>query len=745
MYPILFFLSCEEPVEIRTLSYSFLNADTVIEVQSIPVGYSDEYKATFRAVNEYGSSIASEELVLYTVGASSQILEMSTDAFGYARPVVEPGLPVSLADSGEDFYPYLQPKNQALHLPQITPLDAQPDLVERGTGGFILSFGSQLHWQSVQMGVPSYSVLEADGEILGLWSRHLDGDGVLDAVVWTENTVFLMRGVPQGGMSWGGGISFDDRVVAVSASDLNGDRIFDLAVGVTSDTDSIVAIFHSNGNWGYSEGEHMLQPYPLEAMVAEDENRDGRADVSLIDENTGYVRRYTYDSAGWAGGLPSIIEPDQFIAPKGSHMPPMIDLNADGRNDLLIVGPEGSNTQDLVFFIIQESFVIFRQQYASFLAEYADIDNNGSTDILTFTTDGLRYLWYGTDTGEFTANTFTGFGDKRPFSVLDGDNDDITDVVFFGEQLVLQPGSWSDEGAWRISPTVWTSYESRFTEDFFVGDFDEDGVVEVVGFIMTGVEVKIETSELTLGTDENLLTSVDVYPFAGDLSDGLDFAQCGSDIVALTRRSEGGGDFVYEIRRFNVVNNDLNRRASRGLSGELRMDCTIVNDQTYMVVGTGADWRLLRDDMSEIDSGSSGNWVDIAVGDIDNAGSLDVRGCDVEGCRIDMADLDGDGLDEIIVNSGDITVEGWGVTATLSQQGTHRIDDVDGDGVFEILVHNEQGLWIFRGSAGGVLPPFGVQINTDTSLPAHFIDINGDGVRSPVVLRDNGKIAHPKQ
>ena len=54
--------------------------------------------------------------------------------------------------------------------------------------------------------------------------------------------------------------------------------------GLSTDTDSIVAIFHSDGNWGYVEGEHMLQPYPLEAMVAEDENRDGRADVSVIDE-----------------------------------------------------------------------------------------------------------------------------------------------------------------------------------------------------------------------------------------------------------------------------------------------------------------------------------------------------------------------------------------------------------------------------------------------------------------------------
>ena len=175
------------------------------------------------------------------------------------------------------------------------------------------------------------------------------------------------------------------------------------------------------------------------------------------------------------------------------------------------------------------------------------------------------------------------------------------------------------------------------------------------------------------------------------------------------------------------------------------MDCTIFEDQTYIVVGTGVDWKLLRDDMSEITTGSSGNWADIAVGNLDDAGDLDVRGCDAAGCRIDMADLDGDGLDEVIINSGDITVEGWNTTVTLSEQGVHRIEDVNGDGVSEILVHNEQGLWVFRASFGGMLPPFGLQINTDTSLPAHFFDIDGDGVLSPIVLRDNGTLAHPKQ
>ena len=185
-------------------------------------------------------------------------------------------------------------------------------------------------------------------------------------------------------------------------------------------------------------------------------------------------------------------------------MPPMVDLNADGRKDLLIIGPENSNPQDLVFFIIQESFVIFRQQYASFLAHYTDIDRNGSTDILTFTDEGIRYLWYGTDTQEFTANTFTDFGAKRPFLAQDIDNDGVTDVAMFDQDILIQPGTQNEEG-WRLYKTVWTSYDSRFTAQFLADDFNEDNATEVVGFIETGNEIKIEVSRFLFSEEESEL------------------------------------------------------------------------------------------------------------------------------------------------------------------------------------------------------------------------------------------------
>ena len=138
----------------------------------------------------------------------------------------------------------------------------------------------------------------------------------------------------------------------------------------------------------------------------------------------------------------------------------------------------------------------------------------------------------------------------------------------------------------------------------------------------------------------------------------------------------------------------MDRRVSRGLSGQMKLDCTTIDNKNYYVVGAQSQWLLLKDDMSELASGNSNNWYDIAVGNLDNAGSLDVQGCASEGCAIDMVDLDGDGIDEIIVNENNaITIYGWDTEEVLMHQGPHQILDIDKDGLSSIQWHHFVSVW----------------------------------------------------
>ena len=178
----------------------------------------------------------------------------------------------------------------------------------------------------------------------------------------------------------------------------------------------------------------------------------------------------------------------------------------------------------------------------------------------------------------------------------------------------------------------------------------------------------------------------------------------------------------------------------------MRGDCTTAGSKTFLVVGVGADWWLidLQDDLAIVETGDSADWSDIAVGNIDNQGSLDVRGCSTEGCRIDIRDLDGDGLDEVIRNEGSISIEGWNRTLTLEHQGEHFIDDIDGDGQYEIMVKDGNQVWVYRILQGGTAPPFGLDINTDFLRPPRFFDLDGDGILEPIVQSSNAAISHPK-
>ena len=125
----------------------------------------------------------------------------------------------------------------------------------------------------------------------------------------------------------------------------------------------------------------------------------------------------------------------------------------------------------------------------------------------------------------------------------------------------------------------------------------------------------------------------------------------------------------------------------------------------------------------------------IAIGDITGINTPAVR--DVkDDCQIEMADLDGDGTDELIVASGTVTVSGWGQDITLDKQGTISTTDIDGDGIEELLVKDMESIvnWVYRGLDGGLAPSFGLQM-TDHVGTGILQDIDGDSILE-VILRD---------
>ena len=83
-------------------------------------------------------------------------------------------------------------------------------------------------------------------------------------------------------------------------------------------------------------------------------------------------------------------------------------------------------------------------------------------------------------------------------------------------------------------------------------------------------------------------------------------------------------------------------------------------------------------------------WNDIALGYAsENAEQLNIRGCTDVGCDIEMADLNADGIDEIVERDRDksVTITSGEYVWSAEQSGDIAIRDLNGDGLQELLIY----------------------------------------------------------
>ena len=221
----------------------------------------------------------------------------------------------------------------------VLPLEARhPSFVAAGTGGVAFCVGAEIWWQASAPGQPPFRVATFPSPIAGMREAHVDADGVLDLVAWGGSTVVLLRGV-DGGYTWEDGFQIpDDRTIAgVAAQDLDGDRLIDLAIASTSDADGSVEILTGDGAWNWTTTDVLETSFPIAGVAAGDDEGDGRADLTVLDADRGWLRRRTQSDEGWVEGAPAeLIDPsgdgEPYSAPTGSVLLPMADLDGDGRN-----------------------------------------------------------------------------------------------------------------------------------------------------------------------------------------------------------------------------------------------------------------------------------------------------------------------------------------------------------------------------------------------------------------------------
>ena len=174
----------------------------------------------------------------------------------------------------------------------LPPEARQPSFVAAGTGGIALGVGAEIWWQSGAPGQQAFRAATLPAPLAGMREAHLDADGVLDLVAWGGSFVFVLRGA-QDGYTWEDGFRIpDDRAITgVAAQDLDSDRLLDLAIATASSDDGTVEILTGDGAWAWRTTDVLGTSVPP-AGIAADDGGDGRADVTVLDGDRGWLRRW---------------------------------------------------------------------------------------------------------------------------------------------------------------------------------------------------------------------------------------------------------------------------------------------------------------------------------------------------------------------------------------------------------------------------------------------------------------------
>ena len=422
----------------------------------------------------------------------------------------------------------------------------------------------------------------------------------------------------------------------------------------------------------------------------------------------------------------------------------MADLDGDGRRDLAVHEAPDAGAQRLVFFVLDDDRVtFFHESYASYFANVADMNQDGLADLLALEDDLLHIIRQDLDADRFTSQGVPGVGIAAPLAATDLDGDTIAEVAIVHEDATFSHGILvtGEHGTlWSVEESGATSFQVGLTGPHAVDDTTGDGLADVVGFttstagatVLRNWTVTQEDGGLamsTIGTTVGFDLGGDVVPY--------DLVHCGDSYYALA----GVADLAEIVRV--VANSGLVRMATQRVDGGALLACGPLGAASVVVIAEDGTWTSHDSSLATVDSGSTDPGVPVAVADPDGDGTSAIFACGPAPCDIVAADIDADGLDEIVHSSeSGLSIEGWGTTQELPGAGALSLADIDRDGFVDVLASDPVAarVLVFRGLKGGVAPALAYHPEDVLTGAADAFDTTGDSVPEILFAGDSGKL-----
>lgn len=359
-------------------------------------------------------------------------------------------------------------------------------------------------------------------------SGDLDGDSFIDIVIGTDlgNTIELYSNDGIGNFSLLANlVTTLVNIEGIHIADLDGiDGDDIIATGFGNDK---IVWFANNGSANFGTETLIATLDGVGQVLTADINNDLKLDIVAVGYNANKVVWYEGNGDG-TFGVEQIIE-------SGTLQPGAVSLvDFDGDNDLdIVIGYTGAGTIEVYYNQFIESgtstvtWVKDLNQVDSgnnflFVVEFADIDDNGSLDIIKSdngNTVSGEIAWFNKEgDGTFTKTIIpTSINKPAIVMVRDLNDDTFTDIIVSnGSTGAPDDIIWFEStgaGTYFAEATISLSGDHLQTFGVTVADFDGDTDFDVASVNYQGDELSwFENDFIVLGLNDNSIQKISIYP-----------------------------------------------------------------------------------------------------------------------------------------------------------------------------------------------------------------------------------------
>lgn len=721
---ILAMVSCKtEEVPIKPpIAVQVEDAEEAVSVQLSNAVGNAPLHVVARANNRFGASVAAADQA-FTVDGTA--VGVTFDGLGYgALEVADPG--TFTIDDGIDTWTAHALDSQWPGFGATRAFQA-PETGSTLTGGLTngaaVVRGNEVFFVGTDQSV--HRVLGADGQIRGLQTGHIDVDGVKDALVWTDNHVFLLRGRFGGGLAWGKAYSSPRHTVGGAAlGELTGDKLPDVVIGWAEldGSTNVMDVLHGNGLFEFTPAEpRNLATRPSSISIG-DATGEGKAQITVLNDDGTWSRFISGSPERYMPVGPRT--PLDITVPAGSTLLAEGDINADSGDELYFLGPlnpEGPRSVVMVDLLGQKISFLSLSLLGAY-ADIADLDGNGLVELVTLqNTQNLNALVFDqTSTNTYLPTVVETIGEHAPIDLDDNiAQDGIPDLFVAGHPW------WS----WWKGANDPDSSELFWARD----DLATVPVGSSLGPIAT-VELDGDptTTEVLTFAEQNGDTALVVLqsdPVAGDVSavgstllstvgaDPLDISVCGTDAFIVL----SGEAFVVDVA--NLTNPIVT--ASTTSSGT-RVDCGDAPGGAVAAVLANDVVQLVNASLGQLDSITAPGAQDVGVGDAGQG--PEAVTCESVGCEVEFWPW-GDATGSFAVSSL-ATLQFVSSTGTVQATGSGALSvhDVDGNGYPDLLAAGSDGsVAVYRSNGSTSTLAEGYSIVAPSLGAVGVGDADGDG------------------